>query len=106
MDGIPQDFPLPVIGSVPGAQPKLLVHLVDGRYVNDVATPEAQERYQLCADLVVQLVSYAQRKQAEHPDWPRAELEAKIAIGLRRKNWGLSNAEIKWIAGRACASPG
>jgi len=105
MDSIPEDFPLPVIGAVPGVQPKLLVRLVDGRYINDAVTEEAQERYQLCADLVVQLVSYAKRKHAEHPDWPRAELRAKIAGGLQRKNWGLSHAEIQWIVGRVCASP-
>ncbi|MDN8615683.1 hypothetical protein [Variovorax ginsengisoli] len=105
MDSIPEDFPLPVIGAVPGVQPKILVRLIDGRYINDAVTDEAQERYQLCADLVVQLASYAQRKRAEHPDWSRAELQAKLASGLQRKNWGLSNAEIQWISGRACALP-
>ena len=104
MDSIPDDFPLPTIGAVPGVQPKLLVRLSDGRYIGDAVTQEAQERYQLCADLVVQLTSYAHRKQAEHPDWPRAEVQAKIASGLLRKSWGLSNPEIHWIVVRACAS--
>lgn len=104
MDSIPDDFPLPVIGAVPGVQPKVLVRLIGGRYVGDPVPEEVQERYALCVDLVAQLISYAQRKQAEHPDWPRAEVQAKIASSLQQKSWGLSNAEIHWIAVRACAS--
>lgn len=105
---VPDDFPRSVaIGAVPGSQPKLLVREEAGRFVAEGATNlEMQAHYEVCEDLVQQLVQYTARKQAERPDWTPAQLREKVAASVLRKGfgWGLSPAEAQWIVGRLAAT--
>ncbi|HVX90896.1 MAG TPA: hypothetical protein VHC20_04695 [Candidatus Paceibacterota bacterium] len=95
---IPPDFPRTrPLASVTGAQPKLAVRLVDGRFTNDFDEQELAQRFQNCDDLLGQLRPYCERKQAEHPEWSLNELLAKVSTSLQTKGWGLTDAEISWI---------
>ena len=104
---IPEDFPRSApAGAVPGAQPKLLAHVEAGRFVAAKLTDsEVQHRYEVCEDLVQQLVRYSARKRAERPDWTPAQLREKVDAAVRQKafEWGLSPAETKWILRRLVA---
>lgn len=95
---IPPDFPrdLP-LGSVAGAQPKLLVYEVDGKFVAGPTNEQVQARYAICADLVEQLERYCHRKRRENPDIALPTLLQRIGHGVRKKDWQLSDAEVGWI---------
>jgi hypothetical protein len=98
---IPPDFPREtILGAVPGAQPKTLVREVNGRYVAGPTEEEVQQRYSLCADLVVQLSDYRDRKSREFADLDMQTLLRKIRAGVLRKDWSLSPAELNWIMGK------
>lgn len=107
---IPNDFPRGApAGAVPGAQPKLLVHEEAGRFVAARPTDsEVQARYEVCQDLVRQLVRYSARKHAERPDWSNAQVHEKVAASVRLKalGWGLSPAEAEWILRRLATEAG
>ena len=94
---VPDDFPREFLGSVRGAHPKLLVRKIGDSYVGGLTDEELAERYEMCRDLVEQLIGYAQRKRAEHPEWTLELLLDRLHHGLRLKPWGLSEAEIRWI---------
>ena len=97
----PADFPrAPMTGAVPGAQPKLLVHKLDGRYVVGPTDREVLERYGMCQDLVEQLVDYCQRKLQERPQWTPEVLLQKVRAGVGRKGWDVSPLELAWVIGR------
>jgi len=101
---IPEDFPRgPGPGAVAGAQPKMLLRRVDGQFVSGWTEEELATRYDVCADFVIQLTSYARRKLDAHPQWGRAGLEARLAAGIRAKPWGFTEAEISWMVCHACA---
>jgi len=98
---IPKDFPRdPHPGAVPGAQEKFLARLVDGRYVVGLTDDELKERYDVCVDLVEQLLPYCIRKQSENPTWTTADVLRRVHLGLQSKRWGQSLAEIHWIVNR------
>ncbi|CAG9219300.1 conserved hypothetical protein [Paraburkholderia caribensis] len=101
---IPDDFPREsASGSVAGAQPKLLVREIDGRYRSGLTDDELWTRYDACEDLAGQLVGYASRKMSEfglslEDALRRVEtgLEAKVASG----QWILSRGELAWLMRR------
>jgi hypothetical protein len=107
---IPDDFPRGAPkGAVPGAQPKLLVREEAGRFVSARLTDsEVQGRYEVCEDLVQQLVRYSSRKQAGHPNWTPAQVRETVATSVRLKafGWGLSPDEAEWIVRRLAAIGG
>lgn len=101
---IPEDFPRePDPSALSGAQPKLAVRLVDGKYISGYTAEERAERHDMCADLVLQLARYYQRKRSERPERTKEELLTLIAEALPAKNWGLSRAEIEWCVLRLTA---
>jgi hypothetical protein len=104
---VPKDFPRSVtLGAVPGAQPKLLVRESGGRFVGEGATDlEVQGRYEVCEDLVKQLLRYTVRKHVERPEWTPTQLREKVSAAVRRKaiGWDLSEAETNWILRRLIA---
>lgn len=106
---IPDDFPRGApTGAVPGAHPKLLVREEAGRFLSARPTDSAvQGRYEVCDDLLRQLVRYSARKQAERPDWTPAQVREKVAASVRVKafGWGLSPDEAEWIVRRLAAAP-
>lgn len=100
---IPEDFPRdPRPGAVPGAQPKLLLQRVGDAFVSGWTDEELALRYDVCADLVTQLIPYARRKLEANPAWDRVELEKRMVAGVRAKRWGLTEPEITWVVRRAC----
>ena len=99
---IPADFPHEEfrLGGVPGAQPKLLVRNVGEKYFSEMTDQERTERYEICADLAQQLISYCKRKQTENPEWSIGDVLRKTSRGLRSKNWDFSETEILWMMER------
>lgn len=97
---VPDDFPASVPqGIVPGSQPKVGVLEEAGVFTNDGAAARA-ERYDICQDLVNQLVAYTEHKRAEKPDMEVGKLVTQVLAQVRKKQfgWGLSPAEAEWIA--------
>ena len=95
---VPTDFPRdPFPSAVSGVQPKLAARKIDGRYVVGLTDEELWGRYDVCADLVRQLIPYGKRKQCENPTWTQADVVLRLANGVRSKEWGLSPQEIDWI---------
>lgn len=94
---IPDDFPRQAdAAALSGAQPKIAVRLVDGKYTSGYTQAELETRYDVCADLVTQLVAYYHRKQLQQPDRAPDELFTRIEEALGQKGWGLTTAEIAW----------
>lgn len=101
---VPDDFPRePSPGLVPGAQPKLLVREMDGRYHTGLTDEELWTRYDACEDLAGQLAGYASRKMSASglsldDALGRVEkgLKAKVSAG----QWDISPAEIAWVMKR------
>jgi hypothetical protein len=101
---IPDDFPRqPWPGIVPGAQPKLLVREMDGRYHTGSTDEELWTRYDACDDLAGQLAEYASRKMSASglsldDALARVEkgLQAKVAVG----QWDFSRGEMAWLMKR------
>jgi len=100
---VPDDFPRdPRPGAVPGAQPKLLLRKAGDAFVSGWTDEERALRYDVCADLVAQLIPYVRRKHAANPAWSRAEFESRLAAGIRAKPWRLTEPEIRWLVQHAC----
>jgi len=100
---IPEDFPRdPAPGAVPGAQPKLLLRKVGSTFVSGWMEEELVLRYDVCEDLVTQLIPYARRKLEASPERSRKEFEGRLAAGIRAKHWGFTDPEIAWMVRRAC----
>ena len=98
---IPDDFPHhPDLLALSGAHPKIGVRLDDGKYVSGYTPAEREQRYDVCADLVAQLVRYYERKMSQPPARTKKQLLDLLAEALRQKGWGLSSAEIEWCVGR------
>lgn len=102
---IPPDFPRATThGAIGGAMPKMLLREHDGKYFSGQSDHEYAQRYDICADLVAQLVSYCQRKARENPDWSSDFNVSRAARGLKDKvatgQWDFSNSEISWIVDR------
>ena len=77
-------------------QPKLLVRKVGDLYVAGQTQAERLARYEICLDLVQQLLPYCRRKKTEKPAWSVQDIVDKTHQAIRSKNWGLSEAEIQW----------
>lgn len=99
---VPEDFPAPfAAGAVAGAQAKMTVSLQGGVYT-DGSQSQREGRFQVCQDLVNQLIAYTEHKLQERPQRRAAELvdQVLLSLGKKRFGWGLSPAEASWIAGR------
>lgn len=109
---VPDDFPrVSHQGALAGAQPKLLLRNIAGRYSAAPTDDEVRERYLICEDLARQLASYTSRKMAEHA-WSLPEAVSKVEAGVltkvRRGVWDFSDAEIAWTIehmGQVLSSP-
>lgn len=102
---IPDDFPRqPDPVALAGAQPKIAVRLIDGKYVGGYTQAELETRYDVCADLVNQLAAYYRRKEREQPTRTPEQLLQRIEDALGQKGWGLTNAENAWCMQRVRAA--
>lgn len=94
---VPENFPGgPDPAALTGAQPKVGVRLIRGKYISGYTAEERAARYEMCADLVLQLVRYYERKKKERQDLTEVQLLSRIAEAVPTKGWGLSSAEIAW----------
>jgi hypothetical protein len=105
---IPPDFPrTKTHGAIGGAMPKVLLKEHDGKYFVGQTDDEHYQRYDICADMVVQLLAYCQRKSLENPDWTIDFNLARTERGFRDKvssgQWNFSEQEIRWIMDRCAA---
>lgn len=101
---IPEDFPRESgVGSVPGAQPKLLLRRSDGIYHDGLTLDELRERYDVCEDLAGQLSRYAAAKMStlslsvgEVVELVERAVSEKVRAGL----WEFSQEEVAWVMAR------
>ncbi|TAM85219.1 hypothetical protein EPN42_15920 [bacterium] len=101
---VPEDFPrAPAPGVVPGAQPKLLVREINGRYHDRLTNEELWARYDACEDLARQLAEYASQKMSAC-GLSLDDALGRVEKGLKRKlgagRWDFSPAEIAWVTKR------
>ena len=95
---IPADFPKGDFASaVSGMQPKLVGRMIDGQFVTGWTEQERHAHFEVCADLVDQLVVYCRRKLAEDAGMDIATLLPKVRRAVQGKGWGLSDPELDWI---------
>lgn len=94
---VPDDFPQEFLGSVSGAQPKLLLERADdGSYV-DSTVARRRDRWLICVDLREQLIDYVY-KHLPASTSASACVESVIhAVERKRAGWGLSIAEADWL---------
>lgn len=85
---VPHDFPItPVPSALSGAQPKLSLVEENGKFYAPGTSPsEISQAFEVCDDLVTQMVPYCQRKLTA---FGGDQIEtAKAAFqGLLNKNW-------------------
>lgn len=95
----PKDFPRDYgTGAVTGVQPKLLVRKVGETYVAGLTEEELYVRYDVCFDLVNQLVDYCHKKLAERPEGSQRELLEKVHRAVAaRTEWDFSPGELQWM---------
>jgi hypothetical protein len=97
---IPQDFPHSATTAVVGgAQPKLCVRLVDGKYVSDQTDTERWERWDICEDLAHQLIAKARKDAEGHPEHDADTTLERVRVAVARKKW-VSEGELGWLISR------
>lgn len=99
-ESIPEDFPRKgPTASLSGVHPKLAVRLdaSAGAYVAGPTDDEIRERYDICADLVQQLVAKCQKNRGtKYASLTEAKILAGLFEQLTKTNWG-SREEMAWI---------
>lgn len=101
------DFPVePILGSVSGIQPKLLLTRgEEGNYVSPRRSmSDVMVRFEAADDVVSQLRDYFLRKKKENPDWTDEKNFERIKLGIAAKaasgKWPFSVEEQVWIMDR------
>lgn len=107
MDGIeraPADFPRQTeVGSVSGAQPKLLVVKVNGEFRPDVDEEEIYRRWQVCEDLVQQLTVKTVKRMREGRVADLDDYVNKLQQWLEAQEWDswkVTWPEARWMRDR------
>ena len=96
-DAVPDDFPQEFLGSVAGAQPKLLLERdVDGRYVES-GSVRRRERWLICVDLREQLIAYVFKHRPSETALSQYVVQVISALERKRTGWGISELEAAWI---------
>ena len=96
---VPNDFPRPIsLGSIGGAQPKLLLIPYEGKFYAPGATPpDAYRRWLICSGLAEQLTDKAaQSKIGKRAHMSEAEILKQYFVRLLATRW-TSEAEANWI---------
>lgn len=97
---VPDDFPVTAIPSaVSGAQPKISLVEEGGKFYAPGTSPsEVLAAFQMCEDLVSQMIPYCQRKLATFEGDQEATVKATLR-GLLAKRW-CSDAQCVWTMRR------
>lgn len=96
---IPFDFPQPEhMGALPGAQPKLLAVMFEGKfYIPGCTPPELLERVAVCNNLIDRIMARIKEvHEGETADDSRNEILKAYLVRLNAANW-TSSAEARWI---------
>lgn len=97
---IPEDFPRDsVIASVSGVHPKVLVRLdsISGVYAEGPIATEVEERYDMCLDLVTQLVDKCMtNRNTKYAALSEVQILERLLASLLGTRWG-SVAEMRWV---------
>lgn len=99
---VPEDFPRTrITGAVPGAQPKVLATLFEGRfYMAGCTPPEVTERWRICEDLAVQLSAKSdESKRGKRSHMTENEILQQYYERLVATHW-TSIEEARWIMKR------
>jgi hypothetical protein len=99
---VPENFPRAhITGAVPGAQPKILATMFEGRfYMSGRTPPEVAERWRICEDLAVQLsVKSVESKNGKCSHMTESEILQQYYERLIATHW-TSTEEARWVTGR------
>lgn len=98
---IPTDFPSNSYqSSLAGAQPKIAMVEVDGKYYAEGNTPDQQlERYLMCEDLAEQGSVYCKRKIDEGTVADSTAALLRMYTGIKDKGWCTAE-QYRWIGRR------
>lgn len=106
---VPSDFPRePVLASLAGLQPKVGVRFDanTGRYVAGQTDTEVAERYEICEDLVVQLVAKCQKNRTtKYVNLTETQILERLQAQLLGTNWG-SPLEMQWVIRQTASALG
>jgi hypothetical protein len=95
--GVPDDFPVgTTLSALSGAQPKMSLIEENGKFFAPGTSPsEVIAVFQMCEDLVPQMVAYCQRKLPAFDGDRQAAVSASLQ-GLISKQW-CTAAQSEWI---------
>lgn len=97
---VPDDFPHDVTpASFSGAQPKLAVRMIDGKFVAGLTPEERAERWTICEDLAHQLVPKTIKDAAKNPEHSHDETLRRVRRAIEGKGW-VSVLEADWLIER------
>ena len=98
--GVPEDFPVTASPSaITGVQPKMSLVEEGGKFYAPGTSPsEVVAAFQMCDDLVSQMVPYCERKLATFEGNQEATVKAALK-GLLAKRW-CTDAQSVWILRR------
>ena len=89
------------MGSVPGAQPKVLARVIDGKYIVGLTAEELHARWFFCEDLAIQFAARTMRKLAQGLATDLEAFYRDTERRIRAQPWGLSEDEIQWLMKRS-----
>lgn len=99
---LPSDFPSsPSLGSISGAQNKILATQHQGQYYSPGCTPpELLDRWKICEDLACQIAKKSlESKAGKRSHMDEAEILAQYFLRLVATCW-TSESEAKWVIRR------
>jgi len=98
--GVPEDFPVTASPSaITGVQPKMSLVEEGGKFYAPGTSPsEVVAAFQMCDDLVSQMVPYCERKLATFEGNQEATVKAAVK-GMLAKRW-CTDAQCVWIMRR------
>ncbi|MGT2512173.1 hypothetical protein [Cupriavidus basilensis] len=100
LSDVPADFPrIKIPAVVTGAQPKICVREIDGRYVASQTEEERLERWDICEDLAQQLLPVVQKDARKHPEHSREQTLSRVRVSVSQKGW-CSEDELNWLIRR------
>lgn len=95
---VPDDFPRSrQLSAIGGAQPKLLLRQVQGRYWDGWTDSELVERFDVCRRFVEYLTPYCTEKLTRLPGTTVETLLPTVRTRIADKRWGYTEAELDWI---------
>jgi len=106
---IPADFPREsAMASLARLQPKLAGRLDEttGNFVGALTDAEAEARYDMCADLVTQLLAKCKvNRDTKYRELSEVQILERLFAQLVATGWG-TEAEMKWVVRQTASALG